>query len=941
MDHYSGKTTSGRFNDIAVRDKETELNLPRNRRHIEAPTPTVHFADDTLGKSPKKNEATSVSNKVSISPFDRGDMVEAKFRGRGSRWYKGRISDVKTDGTFDVDYDDGDRDTGLHADSIRLKVAKQQSKRSTQESDTSKRNVKIVVGTKVESRYRGKSMFYPGKISRVRLNGTFDVDYDDGSKEMGVCGEMIKLIDTDLDESDGDSASMSVSSGSSATPSTKETTVFDQGDLVEAKFRGKGSKWYKGKITHVHMDGTYDVGYDDGDRDIHLSSDLIRIVEQTTQEIIMKTNEETKLKIGMDVEARLRGESKYYPGKISRVRLNGTYDISYDNGQGELSVESGLIRITKTKSSLDSAHDSASLKKGTKVEGRYRGGGKFYKGAIVSVNADGTFDIVYDDGKKELNVEQRLIRCLQNIDKERVTENDENDEKSKKETNQQELFLKEGDRVEAKFRGKGKKWYKGVISRVRLNSTFDVDYDDGDNDSALSANFIRKVKDLSLTKEERTPHQHVVGEPSAPKNMVVGSRVEAQYRGRSKYYPGKISRVRLNGTFDIAYDNGEKELGVSISLIRAIANVAEKSTKENHDNRKGIRFDTARSSPIGNEENNTEKIVALRTLKVGDRIEAKFLGKLDYCQGKIVRARLNGTFDIEYDNGEKESSVTRDLIKSLGNIAHNCDGKNGVVIGSSSGMSTKTFRSGDDVLHLFSEGDAVESRFRGRGSRWYKGRISRVSSNGTYDIDYDDGDHDTGLPSNSIRLAQTNEKNEVDSPSKTELRGNDNERLKVGSRVEAKYRGKSKYHPGTISRIRLNGKFDIDFDDGEKEVSVPHDFIRTETQIVKPVTIKSKRKEDTPKKNSSYLLADNENVPMDRATFVGKGNRWHKGVISKVKVVYLYEVEYDDDQKDVNLPAEALRKTDIDIQTPKTGEHLKVGESVEVLSWQDRFVGFS
>ena len=34
--------------------------------------------------------------------------------------------------------------------------------------------------------------------------------------------------------------------------------------------------------------------------------------------------------------------------------------------------------------------------------------------------------------------------------------------------------------------------------------------------------------------------------------MRVGDRIEAKYRGRSKYYKGKISRVRADGTFDVA-----------------------------------------------------------------------------------------------------------------------------------------------------------------------------------------------------------------------------------------------------------------------------------------------------------------------------------------------------------------------------------------------------
>jgi hypothetical protein len=50
--------------------------------------------------------------------------------------------------------------------------------------------------------------------------------------------------------------------------------------------------------------------------------------------------------------------------------------------------------------------------------------------------------------------------------------------------------------------------------------------------------------------------------------LEVGTSVEADYRGKGKYYAGKISRVRANDTFDIDYDDGEKEMMVTRDLIR-------------------------------------------------------------------------------------------------------------------------------------------------------------------------------------------------------------------------------------------------------------------------------------------------------------------------------------------------------------------------------------
>ena len=42
------------------------------------------------------------------------------------------------------------------------------------------------------------------------------------------------------------------------------------------------------------------------------------------------------------------------------------------------------------------------------------------------------------------------------------------------------------------------------------------------------------------------------------------------YRGKGQYYPGRISKDHGNGTYDIDYDDGEKEFKVAATLIRAL-----------------------------------------------------------------------------------------------------------------------------------------------------------------------------------------------------------------------------------------------------------------------------------------------------------------------------------------------------------------------------------
>jgi hypothetical protein len=58
--------------------------------------------------------------------------------------------------------------------------------------------------------------------------------------------------------------------------------------------------------------------------------------------------------------------------------------------------------------------------------------------------------------------------------------------------------------------------------------------------------------------------------PPAHHGLEEGSKVEGNYRGRGEWFPGVISRDHGNGTIDIDYDDGDKELGVGRDLVRPV-----------------------------------------------------------------------------------------------------------------------------------------------------------------------------------------------------------------------------------------------------------------------------------------------------------------------------------------------------------------------------------
>ena len=91
----------------------------------------------------------------------------------------------------------------------------------------------------------------------------------------------------------------------------------------------------------------------------------------------------------------------------------------------------------------------------------------------------------------------------------------------------------------------------------------------------MAKDLIKAKKDIThLTKEEPTEEEvdnlDGVTTVIVPPSLKVGDAVEARYRGESNFFPGKIIQKHPNGSYDILYDDGDQEKGVSGDLIRAI-----------------------------------------------------------------------------------------------------------------------------------------------------------------------------------------------------------------------------------------------------------------------------------------------------------------------------------------------------------------------------------
>ena len=64
-----------------------------------------------------------------------------------------------------------------------------------------------------------------------------------------------------------------------------------------------------------------------------------------------------------------------------RARADGTFDIDYEDGEFEMKVPEDLIRVKEGAASSSGSRKKA-LEEGDKVEGNYKGKGKWYPGVI-------------------------------------------------------------------------------------------------------------------------------------------------------------------------------------------------------------------------------------------------------------------------------------------------------------------------------------------------------------------------------------------------------------------------------------------------------------------------------------------------------------------------------------------------------------------------------
>ena len=315
-----------------------------------------------------------------------------------------------------------------------------------------------------------------------------------------------------------------------------------------------------GTILKIHGDDTFDIKYTDGDVEKHIKRSHIRKKKKRDKKTRPSNDESdrdsnAKFEKGDKIEARFRAGRQWFLGKIIRVRSDGTYDILYEDGDEEKFVKEKLVRKSRR------GKNKKDFSKGDNVEARYGGHDKFYKGIIHKIRSDGTFDVKYEDGDIEKRVPVNLIRLISRSKKKYDSDSSSSSE---------EETFEVDDTVEARF-NRGNKWYAGKITNARSDGTFDIEYDDGETERRVKKHLIRQKRRGRTKKKKKKKKRRDSGsddDDDDDDKLREGDKVEARFGGRDKWYAGKITNARSDGTFDIMYEDGDTERRVKKRLVR-------------------------------------------------------------------------------------------------------------------------------------------------------------------------------------------------------------------------------------------------------------------------------------------------------------------------------------------------------------------------------------
>eukprot|EP01038_Epipyxis_sp_PR26KG_P014354 gene14354-19251_t len=431
--------------------------------------------------------------------------------------------------------------------------------------------IDFLVGERVEGLRNGewKSAMVQAFDS---IRGTYRLLFDNDAKDVQVMHSDIRMPNRII-------VAAKVETPINVHPHAK----FKISDKVEALYYN-GATWYPATIQNVQLvemnaSGSpqtnhkgnpvfvYDLFYDDGDRELKVSEAKIRLKSPSVSNILesgnklneastnkmvdhtsttnpvisnetIKTNNSAPLyRKGQDIQGRYEGGTMWYNATITKVLQGNLYDLIYEDGEEVKEVVEEDIRLIPTDSPRGEKAVSPQINKilvapnsrfqaKEKIDCKFHNSSSWFPATILKSYTNPVdsslieYDVIYNDGEMESKVPETNIRA-------------------------REESYRTGDKVEALSKSGG--WSTACIRSVN-KGMFTIQYDDGNVDQNIT---VEKLRHKIESKDPFIATQILVMQTTESINgLNIMDKVECNYRGKGKFYPGKITRVRGDGTYD-------------------------------------------------------------------------------------------------------------------------------------------------------------------------------------------------------------------------------------------------------------------------------------------------------------------------------------------------------------------------------------------------------
>ena len=733
----------------------TQVLLPQHRN----PAPAIVLKtneDGTVDVRTPGGEVLKGVMKSEVEPaqksFAVGERIESIVTGPQKSVLAAVVEKINDDGTYDIKYSDGHVERGVPKEAL-----------------LPPRPPVFANGDKVQCRPMNKGRLLPATV-QINSNGTADVKYDNGTQEFGVPMSNLQAARPAL--KNGDQVSQEIQKPGVIQQQNENGTFdvrFDDGttaknvrlsdlkppvpDFTVGNRVLNIDKLKSGVVTEKAGDGTYKVKYDDGQIEAAVdkgaltigpaaltAGEKVSIPGKRKLGTISKVNDkDSSFDVSCDdgsveknipleslaatpVELsegdRVRNLLTGVPGFVLRQNPEGTCYVKYDNGDIDKKLPRALLSSAKPDlfvgESVEVKPRSNSSTSATPAPA--------LTGEIVSLNADGTYKVKYDDSPTEHIVSRRDIRPTRKR-------------------------FNDGEKVSVKHID------VGTITKLNADGAANVQFENG---------------------KERVVHTEQL-QPFVDK-FKVGEAISVLKDGPM---PGTVIKVNEDNTVDIHYANGEIARGIISSAYQTVlpdfavgekvdfssaATVVGKIAQKHEDGTVDIQL------PDGRVQKNVRKTLFMpKTFHAaGEVVESDPSGKGDWVPGVVVKAFEDGTYEIYYDIpaviiSERSSSRPNDNSYHNDHHAPLPAAAATATVAAPAAAAAKAgpmhpvpkHMKGDDAVpelpyraaNKYRKGDPVHAIKEGK---WMPGKINRVNENGNYDILFENGATEVGLASNQV-----------------------------------------------------------------------------------------------------------------------------------------------------------------------------------------------